>query len=291
MFRSIAEHPRQSRPPLPTVTLALFAILAIATAVPVTGTTDQDQVTVRPGGVVRWPGSGITQCAMAGREWHPLDEACWYPIDLLREPGPMDLERVRQGIRESATVEVGPYPYPIQRLDVAPEMANPPTDEAERIRREGRRVGTIWNLGGAPAFELPLEPPITPLPEPRSFGALRFFNGEPRNPHGGVDLSAATGTPVRAAASGTVVIAASHYFSGNSVFIDHGDDLITMYFHLDRIQVSEGDPIRTGDIVGTVGSTGRVTGPHLHFGARWHGARIDPMVLLAGPSEPLQSLQ
>ncbi len=183
-------------------------------------------------------------------------------------------------------MEIGTYPYPVQHLSVAPEMTDPPADQALRIRRESRRVEAVWTSGGPPVFELPLDPPIIPLPDARSFGARRIFNGEPRSPHGGVDLSAPTGTAVRAAAAGTVVIAASHYFSGNSVFIDHGDDLITMYFHLDRILVAEGDRVAPGEVIGTVGATGRVTGPHLHFGARWHEARIDPMVLLADRQEP-----
>jgi murein DD-endopeptidase MepM/ murein hydrolase activator NlpD len=218
-----------------------------------------------------------------GTAWRPLDGACWYPVDLLTEPGPLDLERVRNGRHESAKVEVGPYPYPVQRLQVAPEMTNPPPAEGDRIRRERQQVRAVWYLGSEPVFELPLSPPLDPLPEARSFGARRVFNGEPRSPHAGIDLSGSVGTPVRAAAAGTVVIAADHYFAGNSVFIDHGDDLVTMYFHLDQILVDEGDRVGTDTVIGTVGATGRVTGPHLHFGVRWHGARIDPTILL-GPS-------
>jgi murein DD-endopeptidase MepM/ murein hydrolase activator NlpD len=121
---------------------------------------------------------------------------------------------------------------------------------------------------------------MEPMPEARSFGSRRVFNDQPRGEHSGIDLSAATGTPVLAVGDGTVVLAADHFFSGRSVFIDHGDGLVSMYFHLDTIGVDTGDEIARGERLGTVGATGRVTGPHLHFGLRWRGARIDPMELI-----------
>lgn len=240
--------------------------------------------TVNPGGVVRWPGRDIDRCRLGDLQWQPWGDACWFPIDLLQPPGRLELERVRLGKTERMAVTVADYPYPVQRLTVAPEMATPPENQLGRIRREGEEVRAVWELGGPPAFSLPLEPPLDPLPEARSFGSRRYFNDQPRDPHSGIDLSAARGTPVVAAERGRVVIAADHYFSGNSVFIDHGDGLVTMYFHLDRVDVRAGQTVERGQVVGTVGSTGRVTGPHLHFGVRWHGARIDPVLLLSDPS-------
>lgn len=238
---------------------------------------------VSPGSVVRWSGHGIDSCRLGGLEWKPWADACWFPIDLLQERGPLTLYRTRRGSSEQYIVTVAGYPYPVQHLNVAPEMTNPPPEQLERIGRESERSKAAWRTGTSRAFELPLRPPLEPLPEARSFGSRRVFNGEPRDPHSGVDLSAPKGTPVMAAEGGRVVIAANHYFSGNSVFIDHGDDLVTVYFHLDRIDVREGDVVDRGQVIGTVGSTGRVTGPHLHFGARWHGARIDPTPLLSHP--------
>lgn len=243
-----------------------------------------EQPKVAPGSVIRWLGDGVDECRLGDHDWAPHDGACWYPVDLRRDPGPLRVERTRGGASEHATVEVTNYPYPTQRLSVDPKMVDPPSDQLDRIRREKRRVAGIWRLTGPAAFELPLHPPITPVPSARSFGSRRVFNGKPGNPHSGADLSASTGTPVLAAAGGTVVIADAHYFSGKSVFIDHGNDLITMYFHLDRIDVEEGQTVARGQAIGTVGSTGRVTGPHLHFGVRWHGARVDPAVLLADPA-------
>ncbi len=220
---------------------------------------------------------------MEGASWRPINDTCWYPIDLLAPKSAIRLDRTRGGIQESRSIRVGAYPYPEQRLSVAPEMASAPPEQLDRIRRESAQVKTLWRSDAPPVFTLPLAPPIESQPEFRSFGSRRVLNGEPRSPHSGVDLSSPTGTPVRAAAAGTVVLVGEHYFSGNSVFIDHGDNLITMYFHLDHIDVEQGETVARGRKVGTVGSTGRATGPHLHFGVRWHGARVDPAILLMEP--------
>lgn len=242
------------------------------------------ELEVVPGGIVRWSGDGISACEMDGESWPPYGGACWFPVDLMRPPGDIELARRRKGTLERATVALGDYPYPTQRLEVAPEMVSPPAHQLERIRHESERVAGLWDLGGPPRFELPLARPLEPQPEPKSFGARRIFNGEPRDPHTGIDLRASTGTPVFAAAGGRVAVAAEHYFAGRCVFLDHGGDLVTMYFHLDQLEVAEGDVVERGQRIGTVGSTGRVTGPHLHFGVRWHGARIDPVTLLGDPA-------
>ena len=121
-----------------------------------------------------------------------------------------------------------------------------------------------------------------PVPAPLSsaFGLRRFFNGEPRRPHGGLDLASPRGTPIKAPAAGRVVIADNYYFNGNTVFLDHGSGLITMYCHLDRIDVVIGDEIEERDVLGVVGSTGRATGPHLHWTVSLNDARVDPMLLV-----------
>ena len=100
----------------------------------------------------------------------------------------------------------------------------------------------------------------------------------------GVDYALTVGTPVVAAADGVVVIAEELFYPGNAVFLDHGDGLVTMYFHLSQIDVERGARVRKGERIGLVGSTGRATGPHLYFGTRWHGARIDPALLLDDPA-------
>ena len=135
-------------------------------------------------------------------------------------------------------------------------------------------------------FSLPLGKPANPLPEGKSFGVDRIFNGKPAmQPHMGSDYPVPASAPVLAVAEGTVVLAQDLFYPGNAVFIDHGDGLISMYFHLSEIDVQAGQEVRKGDKLGQVGTTGRSTGPHLFFGVRWHNARIDPRFLLEDPAK------
>ena len=268
----------------------LVALLAIGFSRPLHPVETFGQPAVDPGGIVRWHGDGTATCSLGGNTWPAIDGTCWYPIDISTAEGPLIVRRTRNGTREQTTVHIAPYPYPEQRLTVDREMVHPPEDQLERIQREAERVATLWHRARPPECDLPLAPPLTPLPEARSFGSRRILNDEPRNPHSGVDFSCATGTPVLAVADGTVAIAEEHYFAGKSVYIDHGDELITMYFHLSEISVSEGDSIVAGQTIGAVGATGRVTGAHLHFGIRWHGARIDPRLLL-GSSPAITTIE
>jgi murein DD-endopeptidase MepM/ murein hydrolase activator NlpD len=113
----------------------------------------------------------------------------------------------------------------------------------------------------------------------RNFGHRRVFNGQPRAPHGGADLRASVGTPVRAANRGRVVLAEDLFFSGNAVFLDHGFGLYTVYLHLSEMRKKPGDVVEAGEVLGLAGATGRVTGPHLHWGARILDARVDPFTL------------
>jgi hypothetical protein len=235
---------------------------------------------VRPGTLVRWPGEGIEACALGDRRFAPIEAACIYPVDLLQPSGPLELARWRSGRRETRSVRVGRFDYPVQRLTLPPGQVELSPEDAARVARENAQVAALWAREGERRFSLPLGAPLDPLPKGGRFGHRRVINGQARSPHGGADYAAPAGTPVLAAADGLVVLVADHFFSGNSVFVDHGDGLISSTFHLSRIDVREGQQIRKGERLGAVGSTGRSTGPHLHFGVRWRGARVDPAQLI-----------
>ncbi len=235
---------------------------------------------VRPGTVVRWAGEGIEWCSRGEKRFEPLDGACYYPVDLLQRAGPLPVGRRRRGRRETITVQVGKFDYPVQKLTLPRRMVELSPEDLERVERENREMARLWTREGPRRFSLPLAAPLDPLPKGGRFGSRRIINGQPRSPHGGTDYAALEGAIVLAAADGTVAMVADQFFGGNAVFLDHGDGLITLYMHMSRVDVHEGQPVRRGEPVGAVGSTGRATGPHLHFGVRWRGARVDPALLL-----------
>jgi len=239
---------------------------------------------VPPGSVVRWPGDDVQSCIQGQTTFPPLDGSCYYPIDLLRKSGVVELARTRDGRRETLAIRVGAYPYPVQTLTLPPSQVDLSAEDLARVRRENADIGRLWGRRGPRLFSLPLHPPLEPLPRGGRFGSRRIINGQPKNPHTGADYSADGGEPVLAAADGIVALADEHFFAGNSVFLDHGDGLITMYFHMSRIDVKPGERVTRGQPIGAVGATGRATGPHLHFGIRWHRARVDPALLLGNPT-------
>jgi murein DD-endopeptidase MepM/ murein hydrolase activator NlpD len=268
---------------------ALLAALATAPvpeagAAPVAGA--QEPPTAVPGAVVRWPGAELSDCSIGERHWAPLDGACWYPIDLEAQ-GELELVRRSSGGVASRSVKIGSYPYATEELTVEEKYVAPPKAALERIEREKARVAKLWVLATPRRFALPLSAPLAALPTAGRFGSRRVFNKEPRSPHSGADFSAKAGTTVFAPADGTVALAEEQYFAGNAVYLDHGDGLISMAFHLSEIGVANGDEVKRGQPIGKVGATGRVTGPHLHFALRWHGARVDPDLLL-GRAEPVE---
>lgn len=183
--------------------------------------------------------------------------------------------------REDHPVTVGRYGYEEQRLTVSnPSHVNPDAAQLERIGRERKIIDAALNkYRDVPVDGVSLLAPVDG-PRSSSFGLRRFFNGEPRSPHKGMDIAAGEGTPIRAPRDGVVVATGDYFFNGNTVIVDHGRGLVTLYCHLSRIGVAEGDDVRGGDVLGSVGSTGRVTGPHLHFGVYLNGTAVDPALLL-----------
>lgn len=167
-----------------------------------------------------------------------------------------------------------------QRLEVEQDYVEPPAKALERHRREKEEVRRVLDAAEPGLFlECPLVRPVAGEVG-SEFGLRRFFNGQPRAPHSGVDLRAAEGEPVRALAAGRVALAADHYFSGRSVYLDHGQGVVSMYFHLSALDVSPGQFVAKGQILGRAGATGRATGPHLHFGLSVLGQKVDPLALL-----------
>ena len=245
-------------------------------------------VSANPGTLVRWSVPGTKRCGMSGRSWGALQETCYYPIDLLQKPAVIEVSRIGASGRERARIRVEAYTYGSENLDLGDiPQANPSAEDLKRNAREQLRVARIWSRKEVPArFTLPLGPPANPLPPPKTFGWNRSFNGKPATqPHMGADYALTTGTPIVAVADGTVVLAEDLFYPGNAVFIDHGNGLVTMYFHLSELAVASGREVTKGEKIGLAGATGRATGPHLFFGVRWHKARIDPQPLLEDPAK------
>lgn len=174
----------------------------------------------------------------------------------------------------------GPLAYPEQHLDVPRKYTELSDENLSRHRREKQLVTDAkYALSAKRLWAYPLLRPV-PGKINSDFGLRRFFNGEAKSPHGGVDLKASAGSEIRACAGGRVILTGDHFFAGRSVYLDHGQGLVSMYFHLSRIDVAEGDLLNAGDPLGLIGSSGRVTGPHLHWGLSVHGQLVDPIPLL-----------
>ena len=170
--------------------------------------------------------------------------------------------------------------FPSQRLTLEPKYVEPPESEKRRIESDREKVARVWHAPDegrrwSGAFVLPV-----PGTSPGAFGARRVLNGETKSRHSGVDMAAPEGAAVLAGAPARVALAEDLYFSGGTVILDHGGGLFTTYFHLSRIDARVGDVVAGKDTIGAVGATGRATGPHLHWGARLHGKRINPLALL-----------
>jgi len=209
-------------------------------------------------------------------------------IGLSTKPGDYEFS-VQQagGTSVKSKVTITYKKYDEQRLTIKNKRkVNPNKQDNERIAAESKRkkkaktqftestpdVDFIWPVTGR----------ISSI-----FGLRRFFNEQERRPHSGLDIAADEGTPIKAAASGTIIDAGDFFFSGNMIYLDHGQGIISLYAHLSKISVKPGDVVRQGDIIGNVGQTGRVTGPHLHFAIITNQTLIDPIFMLPEDGNPV----
>jgi murein DD-endopeptidase MepM/ murein hydrolase activator NlpD len=203
---------------------------------------------------------------------------------------PVEIEAGEPPAVERATylLRVTARKFRTRRLTVDDAFVNPPASVMERIARETAELNALW---AEPNPEKLWDGPfVRPVNDPANsaFGTRNVLNGQPRSPHSGADFSSDAGTPIKAPNAGRVVLAGNRYFTGNTVMIDHGLALFSLFAHLSETTVDEGDIVARGDVIGRVGATGRVTGPHLHWSVRANGARVDPLSLLSvlGPARP-----
>lgn len=217
------------------------------------------------------------------RQW-----LCLLGLDMGLNPGTYTLEATvlsGDGRQESVRrdIEVLAKEFPVKKLWVDQKFVTPPQELMERIRRESELMRVVYDIftpqwmGDGP-FIIPSEGEAVP-----NFGERRVFNNQPRSRHSGIDISTPFGYPVKASNAGRVVLANNLYFAGNTVIIDHGLGVFTLYCHFSKILVKRDQMVAKGDVVGEIGATGRVTGPHLHWGVRILQTRIDPLSMVALP--------
>lgn len=267
----------------------VLAVVLTATAVP---------KTLSQGGVAEIrvasdaPLTGLT--LVDGDKRFPLERAAsgrsfsgLLGVDLDAQVGAKEIvvEAADGGARLVLPLRVLRGAFRVQKLTVDPKYVEVPREEEERVKADAARVSAAYRSGEAARRWSSFARPVAF--EGGNFGARRVYNGKTQSFHAGLDMSAPKGTPVAAAADGRVALAGDLYFSGGTVLLDHGGGLFTQYMHLSRVDVRDGDIVEKGTILGLVGATGRVTGPHLHWAAKLHGARVNPAAFLALPAWPL----
>jgi murein DD-endopeptidase MepM/ murein hydrolase activator NlpD len=282
--------------------LRRLLLVALALAAPVTAATASTatvfatpRVAEVPGGIVilKLPGAPDAKpvASFDGRPvlvvWQKDSWLAIVGVPLDTDPGTRHVE-VQQPGKDPLRIEftVAPKQYATQQLKVAPGQVNLSPENEARVARESEKIRAAldtFSVDAPPTLRL-----MQPVPGRRSssFGLRRVFNGEARRPHSGMDIAAPTGTPIKAPLDGRVIDVGDYFFNGNNVIVDHGQGLVTMYCHLSKVRVQTGQRLRTGEVLGEVGATGRVTGPHLHWGVALNGAMVDPALFLAPKPKP-----
>jgi len=205
----------------------------------------------------------------------------WIGVDLKKKPGNYDI-RWQQGSKllTRDTLIISKGEFRISHISVKKNMAEFNKETLQRIQREVKALKATYSE----PVDARLDPvmhfrPIDGI-ESTPFGAQRYVNGEPRSPHSGIDIAAPAGTPIRLPLAGSVLMVADMYLNGKTIAIGHGNGLVSVYSHMQSTAVSKGQWIKTGETIGEVGATGRATGPHLHWGLRFHNARVNPASIL-----------
>ncbi|MCB1649745.1 MAG: peptidoglycan DD-metalloendopeptidase family protein [Pseudomonadales bacterium] len=203
-------------------------------------------------------------------------------IALNAKPGEHEITlRLADGGQTHRSFTVSDKKYVEQRLTITNErQVNPNTEDMTRINRESAQMNEAfasWDEGLQPVLRM--KAPVEGV-RSSSFGLRRFFNEQPRAPHSGMDIAAPEGTPIFAPAGGVVRATGNYFFNGNTIILDHGHGLITLYCHMNTIDVSPGQRVESGEQIGEVGQTGRVTGPHLHWSINLNNTRVDPALFI-----------
>ncbi|MEC7379041.1 MAG: M23 family metallopeptidase [Pseudomonadota bacterium] len=263
--------------PQSLMSLVISFALLIGLALP--ATTAFANATSVPGGVYAWSvPAGASDIRFQNNPVFVVGQTALVGIPIRQALGPAQITFVYGGQDQTHTFEIVDKRYTEQRITLQnKEMVSPNPKQLERIRAESKRQRAIYATVSAPmdlstGFSMPLEGITTSL-----YGHRRFFNDQPRSPHSGLDIAAPTGTPIVAPAQARVALVDDLYYNGKSVFLDHGQGLITMYCHLSEQTVSTGELVQQDQVIGLVGATGRVTGPHLHWSVSLNGYRIDPL--------------
>ena len=215
----------------------------------------------------------------------PLTWSGLVGIDLETKPGRYVVHFTgRDAEGKAVTAEhpmtVAPKTFATRTLTVDPQFVTPPREALARIQKESEKVRAIFEAVSPERYWA--GPFVLPVPgrSISAFGKRSVYNGQPRSPHSGTDFAGATGTPIKAPNAGNVALAANLFYSGNTIILDHGQGLYSYFGHMSAFSAREGDTVAAGDVVGKVGATGLVTGPHLHWSVRLAGTRVDPLSLV-----------
>jgi len=215
----------------------------------------------------------------------PLTWSGLVGIDLETKPGRYVVHFTgRDAEGKAVTAEhpmtVAPKTFATRTLTVDPQFVTPPREALARIQKESEKVRAIFEAVSPERYWA--GPFVLPVPgrSISEFGKRSVYNGQPRSPHSGTDFAGATGTPIKAPNAGNVALAANLFYSGNTIILDHGQGLYSYFGHMSAFSAREGDTVAAGDVVGKVGATGLVTGPHLHWSVRLAGTRVDPLSLV-----------